>query len=586
MPSKSELALKWPVFKPRNWGKPSPSRALPGPWFGLDTERDAKTGEFVCGWVVGETIARFQKLTDLTRGTYWVWNLAYDIEGMLRDLGIEEAWAARKDGAKFRLLDGEARYFHGKRFDYTRDGARSVSFIEASSFFGRCPLSKIGAKYGQKEGVKASEMSLSRYNYDAAYRRKVDSYCQQDSRIVYNAVQDLNMGVRSLGVDLGATPGATARRFLARLGQFPDILWETHLPFLRSYCGGRFEVVKRGILHDVYQYDLVSAYPWALAQCPWLTDGAKQRWGHRFSDNALYGTYCVSFEYPDYLGVAPRWKDGVRIYSAAQEKTWLARPEVAWLMKKGAKVKIHRALEVFDENATDLWRQVIEELFELKKRTNGTAESMGAKIVLNSQYGVLIQLVRRSGEWVPILEAVDPVDFAGKLALEASPEEFEGGKYCAPLYAGNLTSLTRVRLLDAAQAMGPDHYIGGHTDSVLGTRKLPAQFCNVNLGGWKLEKKAEVAQIRGTGMYAMDQEVKVRGITRKGTPELLWQEEHTRNSRCGIKSASSWDQVSLIRPKTVANNFRVEHKRHWLGDLTPQTIAREEYVDSEALVYV
>jgi hypothetical protein len=583
LPSKSELALKWPVFRPRNWGKPSPGRALAMPWFGLDTERDAKTGEFVCGWIVGETIKQFKLLTDLEPGTYWVWNLGYDIEGMLRDLRDENGWAARADGAGFSFLGGEARYFHGKRFDFKRDG-KKWAFLEASSFFGRVSLSKIGAKEGK---VKAAEMSKARYDSEPDYRADVDSYCRQDSRIVYNAVCDLAMGVRTLGVELGSTPGATARRFLTRLGEFPPILFETQRPFLKSYCGGRFEIVKRGIFDfPVYQYDLVSAYPWALAQCPWLTESARQKWTNRFSDEALYGTYDVSFKMDEYLGIAPRWNKGVRIYSREQDSTWLARPELKWLQDHGIEYKINHALEVFDPNATDLWRQVITELFAMKNKGKGKPEGMGAKIILNSQYGVLIQLVRRAGKWVPLMEAKNPVDWAGTLALEEPPQEFEGGKYYAPLYAGDLTARTRIRLLDAARALGDSAYIGGHTDSVLGAKPLPDNLISEALGGWKLEKKAPNAEVAKTGVYAIADTVKVRGITRTGTAAMIWSPTQTRRTRTSIKSAQNWNTVSLIREKEVMNSLAMERKRLWHGELSRAILARREYIDSEALANV
>lgn len=613
MPSKSELALQWPVFKPRNWGKPTIGKPLPKPWYGLDTERDAKTGQFVCGFAVGETTIQFKVLRDLPPATYWIYNLSYDIEGMIRDLKMPEGWAAKTDGARFPFLGGEARYFHGKRFDLKIDG-ESWSFIEASSFFGRVPLAKIGKKYGQKLGVKGSEMSLRKYKANEpielngvvmGYREAVDQYCMQDARIVYNAVLDLDMGVRALGVDLGATPGATARKFMAKLGQFPDIIWETHKHFLKSYCGGRFEITKRGVLFDVLQYDIVSAYPWALSKCPWLTPSAKQKWGCRFSDDAHYGSYRVRFDHDHYLGVAPRWAKGIRVYSAAQEDTWLARPELDYLLRNGANVKILQSLEVFDPNATNLWEDVILELFKTKNERNACfaerlawcgeeeckpcddkfPESLGAKIVLNSEYGVLIQLVRRSGRWVLESEAKNPVDWAGVLALEEGPKEFEGGKYYAPIYAGNLTSLTRVKLLEAADAVGSD-YAAGHTDSVLSTAKLPGRFLGRELGQFKLEKAAKVAHVRGTGMYSMDKKVKIRGITRDGSPMMLWDEKHERKSRTGLKSAQDWEGVSVIRPKTVANNYLIERKRKWMQPLTLKTIERNEYVDSEALCYV
>lgn len=597
MPSKSEQAIAWPVFRPRGWGTPTRARALPKPWFGLDTERNtqpgARPGKFVCGWTVGETIAPFEVLTDLPPATYWVWNLAYDIEGMLRDLDVEEAWAARADGARFELLGGKAVYYHGKRFDWKNPAKGKLSFIEASSFFGRCRLKDIGAKIG----IDASTMSWTKYYQDNSeflcrlsdrrtltYREAVDWYCQQDARIVYEAVGDLAMGVRALGVELGATPGATARRFLARMGNFPEILWQTHKVFLRSYGGGRFEITKRGVMWDVSQYDYVSAYPAALAQCPWLTETAYSRQTRRFSDDALYGSYEVSFNFDSYLGVAPRWKEGVRVYSSGQESTWLARPEVDWLIKHGAKIDILRGVEVFDPNAGSLWGDVIRELFAMKKRGKKTPEGLGAKIILNSQYGVLIQLVRRSGEWVHIDSAVNPVDFAGLLALEEAPQAFEGGKYYAPLYSGDLTSRVRTWLLDIGEELG-DRYIGGHTDSALcfGTIK---RNIGDELGQLKLEKHAARAEICKTGMYAMDKSVKVRGITREGTPSVLWQDEHTRNARVGIKSAGNWEDVSVIVPKRVANNFLVEKKRYWPTNLDRKILERGEHVDSEALSYV
>lgn len=592
MVSKATLAIEWPVYRPRTWGQPSVAKALPRPWFGLDTERDAAQGNFVCGWAVGDTITlpngavsnvqRFHKFPDLVPGTYWVWNLAYDIEGMLRDLNIAEAWAAKSDGSQFPILEGNAIYYHGKRFDY-RANKKRWSFIEASSFWGRRPLSEMG----NKGKVDASKMSLARYLADSKYRQEVDTYCQGDARIVYDNITNLSNSLLNLGVNIGATPGATARRFMAKLGAFPEVLWTTHKAFLRSYCGGRFEITKRGVIPDARQYDIVSAYPWALAQCPWLTEKATWRMSRRLSENALYGSYEIAFSYDNYLGVAPRWHNGVRVYSKREERTWLARPEVEWLLNHGAKLEILRGVEVFDEAASDLWRDVITELFQLKQANKNTPDGgWGAKIILNSQYGVLIQLVRRSGKWVRAIDAVNPVDFAGLLALEEPPREFEGGKYFAPIYAGHLTSLTRCKLLDAAEEIGPEAYAGGHTDSILTTNKALLTGLGTELGDWKLEKHEPRADLSKTGMYALGASVKFRGITRKGTADLLWADNHTRNTRIGIKSAHSWDEVSVIVPKVVVNNYAIENKRLWHGEITRGLIAMEQFIDSEALQMV
>jgi len=576
--SKAKTAIAWDVYRPKKWGQPTKSRALPEPWYGLDTERDAKSGKLVCAWIVNNNGERkVADLFDCPTGTYWVYNLAYDIEGMLRDLQIDNAWAAKADGARFELEGGTAVYYHGKRFDYRKKG-ESWRFLEAAAFNGRRPLSTLGAK----EEVDASAMSLWKYQRDADYRQKVDDYCINDARIVYDWIMGLAESCRTLGVEIGGTPGATARRFMNRLGEFSPVLWKTHKEFLRSYCGGRFEVCKRGVLFDVAKYDLVSAYPWALAQCPWLTKNARSNWVRRLNDDALYGSYKVNFEEDDYLGIAPMWKAGVRVYSGKENGCWLTLPEVRYLRDNGVNHEIVRGTEIVDENAGDMWKQTVDGLFKLKKKEG---VGWGAKILLNSQYGVLIQLVRKSGKWVPIGEAKHPVDFAGLLELEEPEKAFEGGKYYSPAYAGHLTALVRLRLLAAAKDVGYEAYIGGHTDSVLASGKM-RKGLGEGLGDWALEDFAPKAEVCKSGIYAMGDLVKIRGITRKGTADMLWDDTLQRKTRIGIKSAKNWDEVSLIVGKRVAHNYMIENKRDWIKNLTRLTIAKEEYIDSKPWIEV
>lgn len=589
--SKTRDALRHDIFQPREWGQPSRPYRLGRPWYGLDTERDSQTADFVCGYAVGEDTLEFETIRDLPPATYWVWNLPYDIEGMIRDLGAANGWAMKRDGAPFTIDGAKCVYLHGKRFDWRDDQGRRV-FLEASSFFGRAALKSVAAQVigDTKDPIDASQMSLQRYWNDVAYRRAVREYCKKDARLVYDIITTLDAGCadagKTLGVDisLGSTPGGTARKFLSSVGQMPKVLWATHLPFLRSYCGGRFEIVKRGFIPDVYQYDIVSAYPWALTQCPFLTDSATHQFTRRLSPNALYGTYEVSFATDEYLGLAPRWRQTTRVYSAAEKKVWLTRPEIEWLHMHNYDYTIHQGVEVFDENATNTWAEVVKGLFRLKQTSKGLPAGYGAKIVLNSLYGVLIQLVPRSGKWVPLTEAENPVDFAGDLALEMGPKAFTGGKYYAPLYAGHLTALTRLKLLDAARSLD-SAYIGGHTDSVLTTKPLKLEM-GKELGMWDLEKKAKELIVTKTGMYAMDDKVKTRGIERAAPREALWAERQTRRVRIGIKTAKAWSDVSRIETREVANNLEIETKRRWDAPFSRRVIEARQHIDSRPLRWV
>jgi len=526
----------------------------------------------------------------------------------------------REDGTPFTLRGAKCVYYHGKRFEWRDEGGRRI-FLEASSFFNRISLNEaaktlcvckcaacVGHKKKPKEfqhcgsdewvcpakdPIDASKMSLTRYERDARYRKAVDKYCAKDARIAFRLMEYLRRGFRDLKVEIGGTPGATAKRLLVNVPQFPDLIWTTHRPFLEAYCGGRFEVVRRGVFHNARQYDKVSAYPWALSKCLMLTPNATKRFTHRLSDDAIYGAYEVAFHSDEYFGILPTWRGSTRVFSRGEKKGWICKPELEWLQRRGHDFTIQRGVEVFDENAWPGWRDLVKPIFDAKRDNKGKPVGLGAKVGVNSLYGILIQLIKRGGQWVPIEEAKNPVDFAGLLALEKGPKAFEAGQFYAPIYSSTLTSMVRVNLLDTALPVADD-CVAFHTDSILlkDGASLPTDEA---MGGWELQKKAEELIILKSGQYAMDAEVKGRGFSkRKLNPESedeiavrqrvdLWAPTHTRRTRVGVKTATTWRDVSNIRNKIVRNNVGWEVKRKWLREFSARVLERHEWIESEAL---
>lgn len=602
--SKTKDALRHPIYEPRNWGKPTRSpRPLPLPWFGLDTERDSKTGKFVCGWLAkgakGECES-FAKLWDLRPGTYFIWNLAYDIEGLVRDLHDDNAWQMKEDGTKFVLQGRECVYYHGKRFQFS-DGMGKRIFIEASSFFNRLPLKDAAAQINDKKGdVDASQMSYARYAQEPDYAGIVDEYCAHDAFLALALIQRINEGMVQIGIAtrgepliMGGTPGACARRFLSNVA-YPKVIWTTHLPFLRAYCGGRFEVVKRGFFEHADRADIISAYPWAMSRCLMLTETAVARSTKRVSPDAIYGAYEIECMTDEYLGIFPCWKGNTRVFSRGEKCAWLARPEVDWLLKRGHNVNVLRAVEIFDENAFDGWKQIIEPPYKLKANgKKGEPIVLGAKVLINSMYGITIQLIKRGGKWVKLENAVNPIDFAGFWALEKGEPSFEAGQFYAPCYASTLTSMVRVRVLDAAIEAGEENFIASHTDSALlcgGSIETGAE-----LGDWGYEARDDELTITNAGRYAHGNTVKARGVSKrhlvvgdvaKRQKTDLWADEVTRKVRHGIKTQTDWDRVSLIEDKKVKNNYQWEIKRKWDRPLSREMIERREALDSSALQLV
>jgi len=642
--SKTRDALRYPVYLPRVWGRGTKSKPLPEPHLGLDTERDSKNGKFVCGWVSNNLDSKpFTTFSDLSPATYWIWNLGYDIEGLIRDLGAEEGWAMREDGTRFELGEASCVYYHGKRFEW-KDNVGKRIFLEASSFFNRIPLKEAlkalcvcscdGCKKHKKQPldyqhcgkdyelcptkdpVNAAKMSWSQYQKDNVYRALVNDYCAKDARGVWRLVNFLRLGFKELDIEIGGTPGATAKRFMANIPQFPKVIWQTHRKFLSAYCGGMFQINRRGVFHRARQYDKISAYPWALSLCPMLTESAYQQFSRTVSVDAHYGAYEVSFDSDEYFGIMPTWKGSTRVYSKGEERGWMTKPELDFLQDRGIDYKILAGVEVFDDNATNGWEELVIPMFlkkeghtkeckiflkencDCNRKLKGQPMSLGSKVGVNSLYGDLIQLILKGGVWLPIEQAKNPVDFAGTLALEKGPKAFDAGQFYAPLYSASLTAMVRIDLLKEALRIGAEKVVAFHTDSILtfGDAKM-----NVGdkLGDWSLEKEADELIILKSGQYSIGGTVKGRGFSkRKLNPDNeeeiaqrhkqdLWAESQMRRGRIGIKTATNWQDVSLIREKTVANNISWELKRKWLGGFGVREIRRmidrNEFEDSEAL---
>jgi hypothetical protein len=636
--SKIRDALKTPIYKPRNWGIPTPGKQLPEPWYGLDTERDSKSGKFVCGWIADTKREQaFNVIQDLPPATYWIWNLGYDIAGMIRDLGKNEGWAMREDGTRFTIQDASCVYFHGKRFEWKDSGGTRL-FLEASSFFNRIALKEAAktlcvckcepcrkhkkeplafqhcgsdeAKCPMKDPVDASKMSLNRFEVDRKYREIVNRYCAKDARIAFRLMDYLRIGFLELGeklkwtepLHIGGTPGSTARRLLRNISPYPDVLWQTLRPFQEAYCGGRFEITRRGVMFDAKQYDKVSAYPWAQAQLPMLTKTASHVFTRRLDEASLYGAYEVGFKTDEYFGIMPGYIGNTRVYSKAEKRGWITKPELMWLSENGYDYTIHRGVEIHDPNWTHGWRDAIVPIFNMKQAGKGTPAGLGAKVGVNSSYGITVQLIRKGGIWEPITEGHTYTDFAGTLGLLEGPRAYEAGQLAAFAYGATLTAMVRVDLIDTAKIAGEENVVAFHTDSLLlkDGASIPV---GEKLGDWSLEESAPELIILKTGQYAIGDKVKGRGFSkRKLDPndeheiarrhkEDLWAPKQMKRAMTGVKTAKSWDEVSLIREKKVANNIGWEHKRRWIptgfGEREIlRMLQRREWQDSEALAGV
>lgn len=261
-----------------------------------------------------------------------------------------------------------------------------------------------------------------------------------------------------------------------------------------AYAGGRFELFRLGHTdRTVYQYDIRSAYPNAIAGLPSLRDST---WHHHISpnfDRSLFAMWRIEYDSwqdgmsePGIVGPGPLFhRDWAgRVTYPHRVTGWYWTPEAllvasdphariieAWICEHNNEYPFAWVRDLYNERQT--------------RKAAGDPSEKGLKLALNSLYGKMAQ---RLG-W----EAEGPIPRFHQLE-----------------WAGWVTSYTRMMLYVAMREAGPD-LIATETDAVFTTRKLTSLTVGDNLGEWDIAEHAWITYLQ-SGTYWSDQGAKYRGF--------------------------------------------------------------------------
>jgi hypothetical protein len=253
-----------------------------------------------------------------------------------------------------------------------------------------------------------------------------------------------------------------------------------------AFYGGRFETSRIGMLSTtVYEYDLRSAYPAAMAQlpCPLHTRWEQKPHARRLPKDGLYMAK-VSFSHPGgpWCGLPFRQKG--TLFWPLQGTGWYWSPELGATQRhlQGSFV-VH-----------DLWiaRRTcdcqpfgwVNDLYEARRRLGSKTRGYPLKLGPNSPYGKMAQRCGR-------------------------------GPYHDVVSAGLITAITRARLIEAI-AQDPYSVVMVATDAIYCTRPLSLDI-GEGLGQWE-EKVWPDLFIAQPGVYwspsEVEESVKSRGAPR------------------------------------------------------------------------
>lgn len=271
-------------------------------------------------------------------------------------------------------------------------------------------------------------------------------------------------------------PGSMAQRAIVRhygkarheetIERTPPLIMERAA---RAYYGGRFEVLAHGPIDGpVYEYDLKSAYPFAMADLPCFAHG---HWSTRKPTPVGIAEITWSrdnWEYGDAMPYPMRARDG-HIYYPVSGHGWYWLHE---LVDIGGETEIHN-VRWWHQNCDHHPYRWIHSMYHEREHLEFQHKGSGIalKLMMNTLYG-------KTAQQRPV-----------------------PGQFLNMLHASFVTSMTRTRCYREYLAAPQHSIIMFATDAIFSRVPLGIESVNPGLGDWELASKFDDLTIFQPGVY-------------------------------------------------------------------------------------
>lgn len=421
-------------------------------------------------------------LLDLPRGSnsgikpIYVWfAFDYDVNMILRDVPL------KGENSVEQLKRTNEIFWRGYRITYIRRkilriarGNRRHTSYDIWGFF-QTSFEKSLSDWGLESTPLIEEGKASRSGFASWSLKRIRNYNDDELRLLAKLAEKLreSVGPLELPIQSWHGPAALAGAWL-RKNKVKE--WMNAEPLdssftdvtTRAYFGGRIDVLGYGIVDPVFHYDIVSAYPSAIANLPNLEKLTwKKRRGKGIPRGRLYAAR-VRWEIPTAYWAPFPWRSNngsIRYPCKGHGWYWFHEIEAAIAKFGPDHFEILERWEAEGELEYPFYN-LIHDTFkyrgELKRQNHPSHKAV--KLILNSLYGKFAQTVGKA-------------------------------QYYSPIWAGLITSETRAKLLSVVT----DDVVCVMTDSLWSQKQLDIPI-GVGLGEWEQQDENRLI-LAEAGLY-------------------------------------------------------------------------------------
>lgn len=447
------------------------------------------------------------------KNTYrFFFNIDFDISAILKCWNDIIEIDKLSKGIQVYYKQYKLKWIKSKFFSITYKN-KTIYFVDLFNFF-HLGLNKSAKLY--LKDISKDKIDGNKLNNDIFYWNRnhndIIKYCIQDCIIteklawkLIEAIKKANISLPKLLVSSGSLAKYHFRSNChnSNLKTVPRKLIQIAYD---TYFGGKFEVQSKGYFENLIDSDINSEYPSFIRKWIDLEYGVWQKI-YTLPKREIIGFFLVDIDIPADNHISTiqlRLKNNMILsVNGIIKKRWFTWYDLD-LMREYI-TKIHRAFVFTPKIAQSSipkekqqyffpYRKEIDHLYKMKNKYKDTDKTMYLifKLTMNAFYGSTI-------------ERHENIDNEGN-------KKYVVGKLFNPIFATNITSYGRWKILKDVPKAEWKHIKGIHTDSLLHTKDFSKYLkYSDKIGHWNKEKEG-IGLILNTGLYQISNLTKSRGI--------------------------------------------------------------------------